>query len=94
MLELSFQFLLRDALGHTIGSNNFLYCLQTDLCTQMHQSVVDILYIGGIRNIEGLLKNHTTGIDILVEEEGCDTRLFLTIDNGPIDGSSTTILGQ
>ena len=60
----------------------------------MHQTVVDVFHISRIRDIEGLLHDHTTCINVLVEEESGDTRLLLAIDDCPVDGGSTTILWQ
>ncbi len=47
-----------------------------------------------LRNRELLLHDDATGIDVMVEEEGGDTRLLLTIDHSPVDWGSTTILWQ
>ena len=60
----------------------------------MHQSVIDILYVCIIGDVEGQLHDDATGVNIVVEKEGCDTRLGLTVNHCPIDGSRTTVLGQ
>ena len=60
----------------------------------MHQAVIDIFDIGIVRNREVFLHDDATCIDVMIQEKCRDTRLRLAIDNGPIDGCSTTILGQ
>ena len=88
------QLFLRDTLRTTVGSHDAFQRLQTDLRTQVHQSVVDVFHIGAVRNVEGLLHDDAPRIDVLVEEEGRHTRLCLTVDDRPVDRGRTAILGQ
>lgn len=68
--------------------------LQGQSSSEIHQSVIDILHVGICRDGERFLEDDAARIDILVEEEGRHARLGLAIDDGPVDGSRTTILGQ
>ena len=88
------QFLLRDTLRLTVRCHDLLQCLQTDLCPKMHQTVIDKLDIRRIGDVKGLLHDDAPRINILIEEEGRDTCLSLSIDNSPVDGSCPTILRQ
>ena len=45
-------------------------------------------------DIEGQLHDNTTGIDIMVEEEGGDASLCLAVDDRPVDRSRPTILWE
>ena len=58
----------------------------------MHQSVINILYIGIVGDGEWLLHDDATGIDVVVEEESGDACLRLTIDDSPVDRGSTAVL--
>ena len=60
----------------------------------MHEAVVDVLDVGIVRDGEGQLHDDATGVDVVVEEEGGDARLGLAVDDCPVDGSRTAILGQ
>ena len=74
----------------TIGCDDGIERLQTDVGTQLHETVIDILHVSIVRNGERLLQDDASCVDVVVEEERRDTRQTLTIDNGPVDGSSTT----
>ena len=42
----------------------------------------------------GLLEEDAAFVDVLVEEEGGDACLVLAVDERPVDGSGTAVLGQ
>ena len=77
-----------------VGGDDAFQRLQADIGTEAHQSVVDILHIGSIGNVEGQLHDNTPCIDVMVQEKSGDACASLTIDDCPIDGSSATILRQ
>ena len=58
----------------------------------MHQPVVNILHICRLRNRKTFLQDDATGINIVVEEEGGNTRLLLAINHCPVDRRRTAIL--
>ena len=89
----SFLVVLRQSLGVAVGSNNVFYRLNTQLGTEVHQSVVDIFYVGRVGNVESLLADDAASIDVVVEEESGDASLRLTVDDGPVDGCSAAIVG-
>ena len=67
---------------------------RTELGAEMHEAIIDIFDICRVRDVERLLKDDPSSIDVMVEEERGYTRLSLSIDNGPVDGGSPTILWQ
>ena len=71
---------------------NEINCFHGNLCTQNHQAIIDILNISCIRNSKWFLKDNATSIYVFIKEEGRHTCLGLTIDNRPVDRSSTTVL--
>ena len=83
---------LRQTFNTPLALNDFIYRLNSDLRTQIHQTVINILHIVIILNGEGLLYNDPPRINILVKKEGSYTCLCLTIYNSPINRSSTSIL--
>ena len=85
---------LIDALHQTVTLEYQIDGLHGNLSSEMHQSVIDKFDIGLIRDGEMFLKDDPSGVDIMVEEEGGDTRFCLTIDHRPVDGCSTPVLGQ
>ena len=60
----------------------------------MHQSIVDILNICNIRNVKLFLQNNSTCIDVMIKEECGHAGRGFSIDDGPVDGCCSTILGQ
>ena len=58
----------------------------------MHQPIVNILHICRLRNRKTFLQDDATGINIVVEEEGGNTRLLLAINHCPVDRRRTAIL--
>ena len=75
-----------------ICGKHHIYCILTYLGTKLHQSIVYILYIRIVGNGKLALSYDTTCIYIMIEEEGGDTCLCLTIYHSPVDWSCTTIL--
>ena len=64
------------------------------LRTKVHESVIDILYIGIVGDGEGALEDDPASVYLVVEEEGGDTCLGLAVDDSPVDGCGTTILRE
>ena len=69
-------------------------CLNGDVGTQVHQSVVDIFHISIVGNGKRLLQDDTARVDVVIEEERGHSCHGLAIDDRPVDGCSTTVLRQ
>ena len=61
---------------------------------ESHQSVIDILHVGIVGDVERPLHDDAARVDVVVEEEGGDTCLTLAIDDCPVDGRGSAILRQ
>ena len=68
--------------------------LQCRLCTEHHETVVDIFHISIVGHGKRLLHDDTPRIDVMVEEERCNARLRLAVDDRPVDRCCTTVLWQ
>ena len=77
-----------------VGIDDALQGVDTYLRTKVHKSVIHILHVIIVEDVEGLLHNHATGIDVMVEEECGDSRACLAVDYRPVDGSGTAVLWQ
>ena len=67
--------------------------LDDQLGTLHHEFVVHIFGTIILADWGAILQNDSARIDLLVKEESCDSRLFVAVDNRPIDGSCASILG-
>ena len=69
-------------------------CLNNELCALRHELVVNRFCAVFYCDRGVFLQYDTPCVDLFIEEECCDTRLCVTIDDGPVDGGSTTVLRQ
>ena len=88
------HFLLRKAFHLSVTVQNAVYGLHGYLRSKLHQSVIDVLHIEIIFDFKRFLHDDAARINIMVKEECGHARLRLTVDDGPVDGRSTPILGQ
>ena len=54
----------------TVGIDDSLQGVETYLCSKVHKSVIHILHVIFVEDVERLLHNHSSGVDVMVEEEG------------------------
>ena len=77
-----------------IGRNNKVDSVLTYACAQFHKSVINVFHISVVRNGEFALHDDASGVYVMVEEEGSDTRLSLAVDDSPVDRSRSAVLWQ
>ena len=68
--------------------------LQSEICSQLHQTVINILHIVVVVDVEGVLHYNPACVNVVVEEESGDSCLNLTIDDCPVYRCCATILRQ
>ena len=86
--------LLRLGGGVAVGREDEVDGVGAELGTELHESVVDVLYVGIVGDGELALGDDATGVDVVVEEEGCDAGEGLAVDDSPVDWRSATIVGE
>ena len=77
------RIVLRHRCGMAVRRKDGLDGLQTGLGPEAHQTVIDIRHISGVREVERLLEDNPSRIDVMVEKERGDSGLRLTVDDGP-----------
>ena len=85
---------LRNTVHMSVAFNEPVDGLHGSLSPKPHQSVVDILHISIVWYRELLLKNNPSCVDVFVEEERSNTRLFFSVDDSPVYRGRTAILRQ
>ena len=81
--------------GHVaVGREEEVDGVGAELGAELHESVVDVLYVGIVGDGELALGDDATGVDVVVEEEGGDAGEGLAVDYRPVDGCCATIVGE
>ena len=86
--------LLRLRRGVAVGGEDEVDGVGAELGAELHESVVDILYVGIVGDGELALGDDATGVDVVVEEEGGDAGEGLAVDDCPVDWRCATIVGE
>lgn len=81
-------------MGFTLPVNDVLHRLGHQVGTQHHQPVVHVLHIVIGPDGHPLLLYHLAGVYLVVQEEGGDARLAVSVDDGPVDGGGSAVLRQ
>ena len=84
--------LLRDAVDGAV--QNGVHGFGHQLAAQHHQLVVNDAHVVRIGNGDAYLLDDLARINFMLQEEGRDARLRLAVDDGPVDGRSSAVLGQ
>ena len=81
--------------GHVaVGREEEVDGVGAKLGAELHESVVDVLYVGIVGDGELALGDDATGVDVVVEEEGGDAGEGLAVDDCPVDWGCTAIVGE
>ena len=63
-------------------------------CSEIHQFVVNIFGIVCVKDLHFFAMQHQSSVNFVIQQEGSHSCLLFSIDNRPVDGSSSTILWQ
>ena len=91
---MSLAFLLRLRRHVAVGREHEVDGVGAERCAKLHKSVVYILHIGVVGDGELALRDDTTGVDVVVEEECGYAGAGLAVDYSPVDWRCATIVGQ
>ena len=86
--------LLRLGGGVAVGGEDEVDGVGAELGAELHESVVDVLYVGIVGDGELALGDDATGVDVVVEEEGGDAGEGLAVDDCPVDWGCAAIVGE
>ena len=86
--------LLRLRRGVAVGREDEVDGVGAELGAELHECVVDVLYVGIVGDGELALGDDATGVDVVVEEEGGDAGEGLAVDDSPVDWCCATIVGE
>ena len=86
--------LLRLGGGVAVGREDEVDGVGAELGAELHECVVDVLYVGIVGDGELALGDDATGVDVVVEEEGGDAGEGLAVDDCPVDWRCAAIVGQ
>ena len=84
--------LRQDMQYELIRLKNELKRLDADAGGKSHKSIIYILDVGRVRNIERQLMYDASCVDLLIKEKSGNACTRLAVDNGPVDRGCTTIL--
>ena len=77
-----------------VGREDEVDGVGAELGAELHESVVDVLYVGIVGDGELALGDDATGVDVVVEEEGGDAGAGLAVDDCPVDRRCAAIVGE
>ena len=78
----------------SVALHDALESLYADIGTEVHQSVIHVLHVVIVVDVEWQLHYNLSCVDVVVEEEGGYSCASLAVDHSPVDRCCTAILRQ